>query len=69
MRINNKLESRIPELAAVIDKVRTELMFKQRQKMNKEIYKKFKERYEIVVEDLPKSPSLANAAESGIGSL
>jgi len=61
VRISEKVESRMPELASVIDKVRTDLMFEQRQKMNKEIYEKFKERYEIVVEDLPKQSGVARA--------
>jgi hypothetical protein len=30
--------------------------------MNKEIYEKFKERYEIVVESMPKQSGIANAA-------
>jgi hypothetical protein len=42
-------------------------MFKQRQKMNKEIYEKFKERYEIVVEDMPKQSGMAKAARSDRG--
>jgi hypothetical protein len=61
VRISEKVDSRMPELASVIDKVRTDLMFEQRQKMNKEIYEKFKERYEIVVEDLPKQSGVARA--------
>ena len=51
----------MPELASVIDKVRTDLMFERRQKMNKEIYERFKERYEIVVEDMPKQSGIAKA--------
>jgi hypothetical protein len=39
-------------------------MFEQRRKMNKEIYKKFKERYEIVVEDMPRQSGMAKAAMS-----
>ncbi|MEE9366876.1 MAG: hypothetical protein V3W44_09335, partial [Dehalococcoidales bacterium] len=58
VRISEKIDSRIPELASVIDKVRTDFMFEQRQKMNKEIYEKFKERYEIVVEDMPKKSGM-----------
>ena len=53
VRINEKIDARMPELAAVIDKVRTDFMFEQRQKTNKAIYERFKERYEIVVEDKP----------------
>jgi len=61
VRISEKIDSRMPELALVIDKVRTDLMFERRQKMNKEIYEKFKERYEIVVEDIPKQSGVAKA--------
>ena len=32
--------------------------------MNKEIYEKFKERYEIVVEDMPKQSGMAKATGS-----
>jgi hypothetical protein len=59
VRISEKIESRMPDLASVIDKVRTDWMFEQRRKMNKEIYEKFKERYEIVVEDMPEQSGMA----------
>jgi hypothetical protein len=61
VRISEKIDSRMPELTYVIDKVRTDFMFEQRQKVNKEIYEKFKERYEIVVEDMPKQSGVAKA--------
>jgi hypothetical protein len=61
VRISEKIDSRMPELASVIDKVRTDLMFERRQMMNKDIYEKFKERYEIVVEDMPKQSGMAKA--------
>jgi peptidyl-prolyl cis-trans isomerase C len=61
VRISEKVDSRMPELAFVIDKVRTDLMFERRKKMNKEIYEKFKERYEIVVEDMSKQSCMAKA--------
>ena len=64
VRVSEKIDSRMPELASVIDKVRTDLMFEQKQKMNEEIYEKFKERYEIVVEDVPKQSGMAKAAMS-----
>jgi len=64
VRISEKINSQMPELASVIDKVRTDLMFEQREKMNKEIYERFKERYEIVVEDIPKQSSMATAMSS-----
>jgi len=61
VRISEKIDPQMPERASVIDKVRTDLMFEQRQRVNKEIYEKFKERYEIVVEDMPKQSGMANA--------
>ena len=61
VRISEKLDARMPELASVIEKVRTDFMFEQRQKTNKEIYDKFKERYEIVIEDMPKQSGMAEA--------
>jgi hypothetical protein len=61
VRISEKIDARMPELASVIEKVRTDLMFEQRQKMNREIYERFKERYEIVVEDMPKQSGMARA--------
>ncbi len=64
VRISEKIDARMPELASVIEKVRTDWMFEQRQKMNKEIYERFKERYEIVIEDVPKQSGLAKAAGS-----
>ena len=59
VRISEKTDSQMPELASVIEKVRTDWMFEQRQKMNKEIYERFKERYEIVIEDFPKQSGMA----------
>ena len=67
VRISEKIDSRMPELASVIEKVRTDLMFERRKKMNKDIYEKFKERYEIVVEDMPKQSGMAKAAMSNRG--
>jgi len=64
VRISEKIDARMPELASVIEKVRTDLMFERRQKTNKEIYERFKERYEIVVEDMPKQSGMAKAAMS-----
>jgi hypothetical protein len=54
----------MPEFASVVDKVRTDYMFERRQKTNKEIYERFKERYEIVVEDIPKQSSIAKTRPS-----
>jgi len=65
VRISKKVDSGMPELVSVVDKVRTDLMFEQRKKMNKEIYEKFKQRYEIVIEDMPKQSSMARITVSG----
>jgi parvulin-like peptidyl-prolyl isomerase len=64
VRISEKIDSRMPELASAIEKVRTDLMFERRKKMNKDIYEKFKERYEIVVEDMPKQSGIKKATVS-----
>jgi hypothetical protein len=64
VRISEKIDARMPDLASVIDKVRTDWMFEQRQKTNKEIYERFKERYEIVVEDVQKQSGMAKATRS-----
>ena len=63
--INEKVDARMPELASVIDKVRTDLMSEQRQKTNKEIYERFKERYEIVVEKMPDKITVEEATIPG----
>jgi parvulin-like peptidyl-prolyl isomerase len=51
VRVNEKVDAKRPELASVIDKVRNDWMFEQRQNINKEIYERFRQRYEIVIED------------------
>jgi hypothetical protein len=64
VRLSEKIDARMPQLAAVIEKVRTDLMFEQRQKMNKEIYDRFKERYEIVVEERQRESGVAEATQT-----
>ncbi len=59
VRIHEKTEPQMPELASVIDKVRTDWMFEQRKRMNEEIYERFKERYEIVVKEYKDEPRVA----------
>jgi hypothetical protein len=61
VRISEKIDASMPELASVIDKVRTDFMFEQRQRVNREIYERFKERYEIVIEEMPKQSGVAEA--------
>ena len=68
VRISEKIDARTPELASAIDKVRRDWMFEQRKKTNKEIYERFKERYEIVVEELPEQSGKAKAVLAKGGS-
>ena len=68
VKISEKVDARMPELAAVIDKVRTDFMFEQRQKTNKAIYERFKERYEIVIEDLPGKSETGKTQQEGMKS-
>ena len=67
INISDKVEATLPELASVIDKVRTDYLFEQRQKTNKAIYERFKERYEIVIEEIPTLKG-EGATESSSGS-
>jgi hypothetical protein len=67
VRISEKIDSRMPALISVIDKVRTDFMFEQRQKTNREIYERFKKRYEIVINDMPKQSGMAKAGSSDRG--
>ena len=62
VRISEIVAARPPEFSSVIDKVQTDWMFEKRQKMNKEIYEKFKERYEIIVEDMPEQSGMVKAS-------
>ena len=64
VRISEKVDARMPELASVIDKVRQDWMFEQRQKTNKAIYERFKERYEIVIEDMPKPSGMVGTEKA-----
>jgi peptidyl-prolyl cis-trans isomerase C len=65
VRIDEKKGAGMPELTSVIDKVRTDWMSEQRQKVNKEIYTGFKERYEIVVEEIPEKLSIESPPVPG----
>lgn len=65
IRVNEKVEAKLPELVSVIDKVRNDWMFEQRQTINKEIYDRFRQRYKIVVEDLAKRPEAESDAAKG----
>ena len=65
VRVNEKVAAQTPELASVIDKVRADLMFEQRQITNKKIYEGFKGRYEIVVEDVSDRSVAESVPEEG----
>ncbi len=67
VRIDERIDSLMPELAQVIEEVRRDWMYEQRQKTNEEIYRKLKERYEIVVEGRTEQPGTARAAVIGGG--
>ncbi|MCH7914691.1 MAG: peptidyl-prolyl cis-trans isomerase, partial [Deltaproteobacteria bacterium] len=49
VRIHDKVEPRLPELAEVLKRVQVDLESERRREMNKEIFEKLKARYEIVV--------------------
>jgi hypothetical protein len=65
VRIHDRTEPVMPEFASVIDEVREDWMFEQRQRTNKEAYEMFKERYQIVVEEMPKQSGVARAPRAG----
>lgn len=50
VRIDNKSETRLPELNTVREKVQTEWMAQQRRDMDKSFYQSLRQRYEIAVE-------------------
>ncbi len=49
VRIHDKVEPRLPELAEVLNRAQVDLESERRREMNKEIFEKLKARYEIVV--------------------
>ena len=63
VRVNEKIDASIPKLASVIDQVRNDWILEQRQKVNKEIYERFRQRYEIVVEDRENQDEQSSAVE------
>jgi peptidyl-prolyl cis-trans isomerase C len=60
VRITEKIEARLPNLDTVIDQVRNEWMFEQRKRTNEDVYRKFKERYQIIVEKSPDQTDVAD---------
>ena len=65
VRVDEKVAARMPELATVIEKVSADWMFEQRQIINKEIYERFRDRYEIVVENVSDRPATALSPAKG----
>jgi len=63
VRVSEKVAARMPELVTVIDKVRADWVLEQRQKANSEIYRRFKQRYEIVVETMPGQSEIITSTE------
>lgn len=56
VRVVDKVAASTPAFADVIDKIQSDWTFAQREKLNKEIYQRFRERYEVII-DLPSDPS------------
>jgi len=67
--ITKRRDTQLPELSAVIDQLRTDFMFEQQQKINKDVYENLKNRYEIVFEEKPKQSDSAKTNLSGSTSL
>lgn len=65
VRVTEKVDASIPELASVVDKVRNDWILEQRRKVNKDIYERFKQRYEIVVEGKKNQDEQTTAVERG----
>lgn len=63
VRVSEKVAARMPKLVTVIDKLRADWVLEQRQKANSEIYRRFKQRYEIVVETMPDQSEIKVIAE------
>ncbi len=60
VRIHDKVEPRLPELAEVLKRVQVDLESERRREMNKEIFEKLKARYEIVVAPYSNGAQVAN---------
>jgi hypothetical protein len=65
VRIHERSEPVVPEFASVVDEVREDWMFEERRRTNEKAYEMFKERYQIVVEEMPKQSGVARAPRTG----
>ena len=63
--IHERTEPVVPEFASVIDEVREDWMFEERKRTNEKAYEMFRERYEIVIEEMPKQSGMARAPKAG----
>ncbi len=50
VRIHDRIESRLPKIDEVLDRVKLDFLAERRRETNKKIYEQLKARYEIVVE-------------------
>ncbi len=57
--INEKNDSRLLEFSLVRDQVRNDLMYKRRHDINEKVYKGLNDRYDIVIEEMPKQSGIA----------
>jgi parvulin-like peptidyl-prolyl isomerase len=62
VRINEKTDSRMPEFSLVRDQVRNDFMYKRRRNINEKVYKGLKDRYDIVIEEMPKQSGIARTS-------
>jgi hypothetical protein len=56
VKVVEKVAASTPELGEVVDKVRSDMLFEQREDLNKEIFQRFRERYEVII-DVPQDAS------------
>jgi hypothetical protein len=61
VKVTERLEGRLPELAEVRSQVEREYLAQRRQELKDQAYAKLLERYEVVIE-APKSPDFASSA-------
>jgi hypothetical protein len=61
VRINEKIDSRIPEFSLVREQVHNDFMYKSRRDVNEKVYKGLKDRYDIVIEEIPKQSGIVKA--------
>lgn len=65
VRVVDKVAASTPEFADVVDRVRSDWTFEQRKKLNREVYQRFRERYEVIIDLPPDVSSTAMAKTAG----